>query len=219
LPQEKTQDAEGFDLPEDISEELKLMGMEVWIAAALAHGDDEAKPMTLSPVEAGRNASRATARQPEEEPGASEQESTSEAPEAIIESSMIQTKQHQDADQVSREERCAPTHEESHAEEAAVSSDVGAEQPVAESEAHPVVQDVGPGPNDVGPEAEGEGAYPQLFHISALNLSPDVEEEETTVEAPLSARLRQIGTVAAPPPMPSRGKDIKRRRSAEVMLW
>ena len=24
---------------------------QVWIAAALAHGDDEAKPMTLSPVE------------------------------------------------------------------------------------------------------------------------------------------------------------------------
>jgi len=215
LPQEKTQDAEGFDLPEDISEELKLMGMEVWIAAALAHGDDEAKPMTLSPVEAGRNASRATARQPEEEPGASEQESTSEAPEAIMESPMIQTKQHQDADQVSTEERPGAVF---HAEEAAVSSDVGADLPVAESEAHNVVNGH-VGPSNDEDEAEGEGAYPQLFHISALNLSPDVEEEETTVEAPLSARLRQIGTVAAPPPVPSRGKDIKRRRSAEVMLW
>ena len=27
---------------------------QVWIAAALAHGDDEAKPMTLSPVEVTR---------------------------------------------------------------------------------------------------------------------------------------------------------------------
>ena len=29
--------------------------------------------------------------------------------------------------------------------------------------------------------------------------------------------LRQIGTVAAPPPMPSRGKDIKRRRSGGAL--
>lgn len=213
LQQEKTQDAEGFELSEDISEELKLMGMEVWLAAALVHGDDEAKPMTLSPVEVSCDASRASARQPEEEPGASEQESMSEAPEAIMESPMIkeETKQaiSDAADQVSTGE-LAPMHN-GHDEEAAVSSAVKAD-PVAESEAL-VVNDVDKDED----EAEDEGAYPELFHISALNLSPDVEEEET-VEAPLSARFRQIGTVTAPPP-PSRGKDIKRRRSAEVMLW
>lgn len=204
------QEGEVYELSEDISEELKLMGMEVWLQAALSREEDGKCTKTASEAR-----SYSASRQPEEEPGANEEaecKATSSSPRIPLDDVV------EIADVL---EEAAPV----------AAAPAAADEDLALPEATPgeavAVEETAPA--DPAADAAAEGDYPRLFHISALDLGDDAADEPSGAATDRSvleglhhvaaASSAASGATAAASGAPRKALKVKRRTRAEVMLW
>lgn len=193
LPQVEQEEVN--EISEDISEELKLLGMEDWLAAALQ--EDNEIFQTGSQVAASSRSNAISPRgQPEEEPGASEADS-------------FAGELHEDLEPPSSARR--QTHEAQEAEEAQEVRHISPES--AQPEVAEMALDPPATPNlDHQPEEAAICAAPpeslQLFHISALDLGSDPGDD-------LPGDAGSSQKILSDKPQ----KRLPRRKRADIMLW
>lgn len=208
------QEGEVYELSEDISEELKLMGMEVWLQAALSREDSKCMQT------ASEARSYSASRQPEEEPGANEEaecKAASSSPWPLDDVVEI-------ADVLEASRPSEPS--DALAPSTATAAD--------EDEAVPKETAAAPAADPGGDaDAAAEGDFPRLFHISALDLGDDAADEPTGAGTDRTVQLDGLHHVATASSAASasvscttsgatsarKGSKVKRRTRAEVMLW
>lgn len=212
------QEGEIYELSEDISEELKLMGMEVWLQAALSREEDKC---TKTASEAR---SYSASRQPEEEPGANEEaecKATSSSPCMPLDDVGEIADVLEAARPLEPSDALAPSTASAADEHEAVPKAVEAEVEETAAPADPAADD-----------AAAEGDYPRLFHISALDLGDDAADEPSGavtdrtvleglhhVATASSAASGSAGATSGAVTAQRKAPKVKRRTRAEVMLW